>query len=52
MLLKESGFDSVEKIASTKVEELTKVPGIGDATAKQMIDEAKNLLATVKEESK
>jgi len=52
MLLKESGFDSVEKIASTKVEELTKVPGIGDTTAEQMIDEAKSLLATAKEESK
>jgi Holliday junction resolvasome RuvABC DNA-binding subunit len=50
--LKESGFDSVEKIASTKVEDLTKVPGVGDATAKKMIDEANNLLTKAKEESK
>ena len=52
MLLKENGFDTVKKIASTKVEELTKVPGVGDATAKKMIDEAKNLLAQEKEEAK
>ena len=52
MLLKEGGFDTVDKIASTKVEDLTKVPGIGDATAKKMIDEAKNILASAKEEAK
>ena len=52
MLLKESGFDSVEKIASSSEEDLSKVPGIGDATAKTMISEAKNLLTKAKEGSK
>ena len=52
MLLKESGFNSVEKIASAKVEQLTKVPGIGDTTAEKMIEEAKNLLAEAKEKTK
>ncbi len=52
MLLKESGFDTVDKIASSSDEALSKVPGIGPATAQAMISEAKNLLQKVKEDSK
>ncbi|MHA1198558.1 MAG: helix-hairpin-helix domain-containing protein, partial [Candidatus Heimdallarchaeaceae archaeon] len=52
MLLKESGFDTVNKIATSSDEDLSKVPGIGPATAKAMISEAKNLLAKAKEDSK
>ncbi len=52
MLLKENGFDTVNKIASSSDEALSKVPGIGPATAKAMISEAKNILTKAKEKSK
>jgi len=45
MLLKEHGFDTVNKVAKAKPEDLSKVPGIGPATAAAMNKEAKNILA-------
>ena len=54
MLLKESGFDTVSKIAKATPEELSKVPGIGPGTAKTMSTNAEDLLskkADEKEES-
>lgn len=43
-LLKEAGFDSVEKIARSNLENLTKVKGIGKKTAEKIIKAAKELL--------
>ncbi len=54
MLLKENGFDTVDKIAKATSEELSKVPGIGPGTAETMSINAKDLLskkAHEKEES-
>ncbi|MHA1550605.1 MAG: 50S ribosomal protein L24 [Candidatus Heimdallarchaeaceae archaeon] len=54
MLLKENGFDTVDKIAKATSEELSKVPGIGPGIAKTMSTNAKDLLskkADEKEES-
>lgn len=45
MLLKENGFDTVEKIAKATSEELSKVPGIGPGTAKTMSTNAEDLLS-------
>lgn len=45
MLLKDNGFDTVEKIAKATPEELSKVPGIGAGTANSMTANAKDLLA-------
>lgn len=45
MLLKENGFDTVDKIAKATPEELSKVPGIGPGTAKTMITNAEDLLS-------
>jgi len=42
--LKEAGIDSVEKLANSKVEELTELKGIGKATAEKMIESAKELI--------
>lgn len=42
--LKEAGINSVEKLASSKVEDLTELKGIGKATAEKMIDSAKELI--------
>ena len=41
MLLKDHGFKTVQEIASASVEDLTKVPGIGAATAEKIIKSAK-----------
>ncbi|MFH1856713.1 MAG: transcription termination factor NusA [Candidatus Omnitrophota bacterium] len=41
VLLKEAGFDSIEKIAGSSVEELTKIKGLGEKTAEKIIAEAK-----------
>ena len=46
MVLKDHGFDTVEKIAKISVEELSQVPGIGQATAEKVINNAKDLLKT------
>ncbi len=43
MLLKDEGFDSVEKILNATPEDLSKVRGIGVATAQKIISEANNL---------
>jgi len=54
ILLKENGFDTVDKIAKATSEELSKVPGIGPGTAKTMSINAEDLLskkADKKEES-
>ncbi|MHA1593009.1 MAG: 50S ribosomal protein L24 [Candidatus Heimdallarchaeaceae archaeon] len=45
MLLKENGFDTVDKIAKATSEELSKVPGIGPGIAKTMSTNAKDLLS-------
>lgn len=44
MLLKEGGYDTVEKIVETTPEKLSKIPGIGLATAKKLILASKDLL--------
>ena len=41
MLLKDHGFKTVQEIANTTVEDLSKVPGIGAATAEKIIRNAK-----------
>ncbi|MCK4972245.1 MAG: 50S ribosomal protein L24 [Candidatus Heimdallarchaeota archaeon] len=54
MLLKENGFDTVDKIAKATSEDLSKVPGIGPGIAKTMSTNAEELLskkADEKEES-
>ena len=52
MLLKENGFDTVNKIAKATTEELSKVPGVGPATASAMNNEAKVLLSKKVEDKK
>lgn len=42
-LLKEAGFDSIDKIASVSEEELTKIKGVGKKTAEKIIAEAKKV---------
>ncbi|MFX1435721.1 MAG: helix-hairpin-helix domain-containing protein [Promethearchaeota archaeon] len=49
--LKEAGIDSVEKLASSKIEELTVLKGIGKASAEKFIDNAKELLQHSKDDS-
>ncbi|MFA5088410.1 MAG: transcription termination factor NusA [Candidatus Omnitrophota bacterium] len=39
-----AGFDTLEKIASAKTEDLTSVKGLGQIKAEKMIEEAKDLL--------
>ena len=51
--LKEAGIDTVEKLANSKLEDLTELKGIGKATAEKMIDNAKELIQQeTKEEGK
>ncbi|MHA1344848.1 MAG: 50S ribosomal protein L24 [Candidatus Heimdallarchaeaceae archaeon] len=45
MLLKENGFDTVDKIANATSEELSKVPGVGPGTATTISTNAKDLLS-------
>ncbi|TFF69083.1 MAG: hypothetical protein EU516_01155 [Promethearchaeota archaeon] len=42
--LKEAGIDSVEKLASSKVEDLVEIKGIGKTSAKKLIENAKELM--------
>ena len=42
--LKEAGIDSVEKLASSKLEDLTELKGIGKATAEKIVENARSLL--------
>jgi small subunit ribosomal protein S4 len=44
MLLQDHGFKSAQKIAGSKADDLTKVPGIGQATAEKIIKNAKALV--------
>ncbi|MFW9852535.1 MAG: helix-hairpin-helix domain-containing protein, partial [Candidatus Thorarchaeota archaeon] len=44
MVLKDHGFDTVEKIAKATPEELSQTPGIGQATAEKVINSAKDFL--------
>jgi FKBP-type peptidyl-prolyl cis-trans isomerase 2 len=48
--LKEAGIDSVEKLANSKLEDLTELKGIGKATAEKIIENAKSLLQQETEE--
>ena len=43
-LLEEAGLDSIEKIAASSVEELTKIKGIGEKTAEKILKSAKGLI--------
>ena len=47
-VLKEAGIDSVEKLARSKLEDLTEIKGIGRSTAEKIIDNAKELLKSSK----
>ncbi|MFX1243202.1 MAG: helix-hairpin-helix domain-containing protein [Promethearchaeota archaeon] len=49
--LKEAGIDSVEKLANSKIEDLTNLKGIGKATAEKMVENAKELLGSSEVES-
>ena len=42
--LKEAGIDTVEKLASVNVEDLVELKGIGEASAKKYISNAKELV--------
>jgi len=42
--LKSAGIDSVEKLANAKVEDLTGIKGIGEASAQKFIESAKDML--------
>jgi N utilization substance protein A len=42
--LKEGGFNTIEDIAKVKIEELTKIKGIGEKKAQKLIEEAKKLI--------
>lgn len=44
MLLQDHGFKSAQKIAGSSAEDLTKVPGIGQATAEKIIKNAQALV--------
>ncbi len=44
MLLQDHGFKSAQKIAGSTADDLTKVPGIGQATAEKIIKNAKALV--------
>ena len=46
MVLKDHGFDTVEKIAKVSADDLSQVPGIGKATAEKVISNAKDFLKT------
>ena len=48
--LKEAGIDSVEKLANSKLEDLTGLKGIGKATAEKIIENAKALIRQETEE--
>jgi len=43
-LLKEAGYDTVEKIAAMSDEEILAVPGIGEKTAQKILLSARALL--------
>jgi len=51
-VLEEAGFDSIDKIANSSVDKLVKLPGIGEKTAKKMIESAKDVMKRIQEEAK
>lgn len=51
-ILEEAGFDGIDKIANASVEKLLKLPGIGEKTAKKMIDSARDVIKRIQEEAK
>ena len=42
--LHQSGLDTIEKVANASIEDLTKIKGLGEIKAKQILKEAKELL--------
>ncbi|MBN1871202.1 MAG: transcription termination/antitermination protein NusA [Candidatus Omnitrophica bacterium] len=51
-ILEQNGYDTIDKIANAKVEELTALPGIGEKSAKKMIESAKDVINRLKESEK
>jgi N utilization substance protein A len=51
-ILEESGFDTVDKIASSSVEKLKELPGIAEKSAKKMIESAKDVIRRLQEAEK
>lgn len=51
-ILEESGFDTVDKIANVSVERLKGLQGIGEKSAKKMIESAKDVIRRLQEEKK
>ena len=43
-LLKENGYDSLEKIAKASVDELTQIKGLGKIKAEKIIEQSKKML--------
>lgn len=50
--MKQKGIDSIERLASSRVEDLLKISGIGNATAKRYINTAQNYLEDIKEKER
>ena len=51
-VLEEAGLDSIDKIANASVDQLVKLPGIGEKTAKKMIESAKDVIKRIQENAK
>jgi FKBP-type peptidyl-prolyl cis-trans isomerase 2 len=49
--LREAGIDSVQKLATSKIEDLVDLKGIGKATAEKIVENAKELLRNSKDDS-
>ncbi|MBY9009392.1 MAG: hypothetical protein KGD74_05970 [Candidatus Lokiarchaeota archaeon] len=50
--MKRKGIDSIERLASSSVEDLLKISGIGNTTARRYISTAQNYLEDIKEEER
>ena len=50
--MKQKGIDSLERLASSNVEDLLKISGIGNNTAKRYINTAQNYLENIKEKER
>jgi len=51
-VLEKAGFDTIDKIASMRVEKLKELPGIGEKSAKKMIESAKDVIKRLQEAGK
>lgn len=51
-VLEESEFDTVDKIANASVEKLKELPGIGEKSAKKMIESARGIIRRLQEEKR